>query len=89
LGRWPSRQLGRSEAIRRLVALGLEVLPPVPKWSKKAAAKAAELSGTMIDWLGDKFAPPEEPAQRKRRLAKGPSEFREMRGDLPKAKPER
>jgi hypothetical protein len=40
----------------------------------------------MIDWLGDKSAPPEEQAKRKRRLVKGPSEFREMRDDLPKPK---
>ena len=48
---------GRSEAIRRLVALGLEVLPPAPKRTKKKAAakaKASELAGAMIDWLADK-----------------------------------
>ena len=79
---------GRSEAIRRLVALGLETLPPPPKpTTKKAAVKASKLAGTMIDWLGDKSAPPEVQAKRKRRLLKGPSEFREMRTDLPKRKP--
>jgi hypothetical protein len=77
---------GRSEAIRRLVALGLEVLPSAPKRSKKAAAKASELAGSTIDWLSDKSAPPEERAKRKRRLVKGAAEFREMRTDLPKPK---
>ena len=60
---------------------------PAPKRNKKTAAKAAELAGTMIDWLGDKSAPPQEQANRKRRLVKGPSEFREMRSD--QAKPGR
>ena len=77
---------GRSETILRLVALGLEALPPTPKRSKKAAAKASELAGAAIDWLIDKSASPEEQAKRKRRLVKGPSEFREMRDDLPKPK---
>ena len=77
----------RSGAIRRLIEMALAIAAPAPKQSKKAAAKAAELAGTMIDWLGDKSAPPEEQAKQKRRLVKGPSEFREMRGDLPKAKP--
>ena len=76
---------GRSEAIRRLVAVGLEALPPPPKPTiKKAAVKASELAGTMIDWLGDKSAPAEVQAKRKRRLLKGPPEFRQIRGDLPK-----
>ena len=78
---------GRSEAIRRLVALSLEKLPAAPKSTKKkTAAKASELAGATIDWLADKSVPPEEQAKRKRRLLKGPPEFREMRGDLPKPK---
>jgi hypothetical protein len=40
----------------------------------------------MIDWLSDKSAPPEERAKRKRRLVKGPEEFREIRSDLPERK---
>jgi hypothetical protein len=34
----------------------------------------------------DPSAPPEDRAQRRRRLTKGPPEFREDRVDLPKAK---
>lgn len=86
---WASRQEdgpGRSEAIRRLVDLGLTHAAPAPKRNKRADAKAAELAGSMIDWLGDKSAPPEVQAKRKRRLLKGPSEFREMRSDARKAK---
>jgi len=78
---------GRSEAIRRLVALGLESLPLArPHRKKKTAAKASEMAGSMIDWLSDKSAPAEERAKRKRRLVKGPEEFREIRSDLPKPK---
>ena len=72
--------------LNRLVEMALAAAKPAPKRNKKTAAKAAELAGTMIDWLGDKSARPEEQAKRKRRLVKGPSEFREMRGDLPKPK---
>lgn len=77
---------GRSEAIRRLVEMALASARPAPRRNKKAAAKASEMAGSMIDWLGDKSAPPEEQAKRKRRLVKGPSEFREMRDDIPKPK---
>jgi hypothetical protein len=77
----------RSEAIRRLVGLGLEYLPAAPRRTeKKAAARASEMAGSMIDWLSDKSTPAEERAKRKRRLVKGPEEFRDMRGDLPKPK---
>jgi hypothetical protein len=77
----------RSEAIRRLVGLGLEYLPPAPpRTKKKTAGKASEMAGSMIDWLSDKSASPEERAKRKRRLVKGPEEFRELRSDLPEPK---
>ena len=77
----------RSEAIRRLVEIGLaSVRPTVAKASGKAAARASKLAGQMIDVLGDGTAPIEEREKRKRRLIKGPPEFREMRADLPKSK---
>ena len=76
----------RGEAIRRLVELALASARPVPRRSKKAAAKATELAASAIDHLGDKSAPAEERASRKQRLLKGPSEFRGVRADLPKAK---
>ena len=86
---WAAKQEdkpGRSEAIRRLVETALATTGPAPKRSKKAAAKAAGMAGEMIDRLADKSASPAEQAKRKRRLMKGPPEFREMRGDLPKPK---
>ena len=78
---------GRSEAIRRLVGLGLEYLPAAsPRTKKKTGGRASEMAGSMIDWLSDKSASPEERAKRKRRLVKGPEEFRELRSDLPEPK---
>ena len=50
-------------------------------------AKARRLAGDAIDRLRDKSAAPAEQAKRKRRLIKGPPEFRDMRADSPKAKP--
>jgi hypothetical protein len=47
--------------------------------------KAAEMAGREIDRLADQSATNEEQAQRKRRLIKGPREFRDMRGDLPRS----
>jgi hypothetical protein len=75
-----------SEAIRRLVELGLTVgakpkQAPVPR-----AVRAKELATKAIEKIIDPAAPPEERALRRRRLTKGPSEFREDRVDLPKPK---
>lgn len=87
---WRARQSpvpNASEAIRQLVEIGLaSAPPPAAREAKETPARASELAGDMIDWLRDRSAPAEEQAQRKRRLIKGPSEFREMRTDLPKRK---
>jgi len=50
----------------------------------KAVSKASELAGHQIDRMGDESATEEQRAARKRRLIKGPKEFREIRGDRPK-----
>ena len=78
---------GFPEAMRRLIELGLSSAPrATPKASARTAAKASQLAGQMIDMLGDGSAPVEEREKRKRRLVKGPPEFRELRTDLPKPK---
>jgi Arc/MetJ-type ribon-helix-helix transcriptional regulator len=77
----------RSEAIRRLVELGLAGFQPTPRPSPKVASKASDLAGQQIDELGDPSATDEERQTRKRRLLRGPKEFRDIRGDLPKPKP--
>jgi hypothetical protein len=77
----------RSEAIRRLVELGLNVKTPARHISKPGRKlRAQELATKAIEKIIDPSAPPEERAQRRRLLTKGPPEFREDRVDLPKAK---
>jgi hypothetical protein len=77
----------RSEAIRRLVELGLTVKAPArPVSEPDRRLRAAELAAKAIDKIGDPAAHPEERAQRRHRLTKGPEEFREVRVDRPKAK---
>jgi hypothetical protein len=85
---WAAKQQGapgRSEAIRRLVEIALSAANSRPT-PKKTAAKARRLAGDAIDDLVDKSAPAQELAKRKRRLLKGPLEFRQLRADPPKAK---
>jgi hypothetical protein len=77
----------RSEAIRRLVELGLKFKAPARTVSKPGRRlRAQELATKAIEKIIDPAAPPEERAQRRRQLTKGPSEFREDRVDLPKPK---
>jgi hypothetical protein len=73
----------RSDAIRRLVELGLtaKVEP-----TQINATRAHELAAKVIDNLADGAASADDRASRKRRLLKGPEEFREARVDRPKAR---
>lgn len=90
LDKWAAKQGDRptrAEAIRRLVELGIGVkttIRPVSNPGRKL--RAQELATKAIEKMIDPYAPPEERAQRRRRLTKGPTEFREDRVDLPKAK---
>jgi hypothetical protein len=92
----------RSEAIRRLVELGLSVPADRPRRPGRSLdlkemaeivpaktgrlARARELAAEAIDKIGDAAASTEERDERRRRLTKGPPEFRKHRVDLPKAK---
>jgi hypothetical protein len=81
---WAAKQddkPGRSEAIRRLVELGLNAAKPFAKTSKRTSAKVKELAGQAIDALADPRASTEEQAERKRLLLKGPEEFLDLRRD--------
>jgi hypothetical protein len=81
------RRGNMSKWLRRLVALGLAASPPPKPRSPKARSKALALAGEQIDKLIDPSAPAEERRERKRRLLKGPKEFRDMRSDTrPKSK---
>jgi hypothetical protein len=76
----------RSEAIRRLVELGLAKEPARPVGKPGRRTRARELAISAIERMIDAAAAPEERAQRRQRLTKGPPEFREDRVDQPKAK---
>jgi hypothetical protein len=83
----PDKNITRAHAIRRLVALGLRVkTPSQPVGKPGRRMRARELATKAIEQIIDPDAPPEERAQRRRRLTKGPPEFREDRVDLPKRK---
>ena len=72
-------------AIRRLVELGLTVKHK-RKQAPAGAARAKQLAATAIDKMTDRGATADDRASRKRRLLKGPEEFREARVDRLKAK---
>jgi hypothetical protein len=95
--KWAAQQQDkppRSEAIRRLAELGLTVpgdRAPLPKarpapLNTGRLARARELAAEAIDKMGDQAASIDERDERRRRLTKGPPEFRDHRVDLPKAK---
>ncbi len=67
-----------SEAIRKLVEIGLWSAHRAVLRTKKAT-DASEMAGQEIDRLGDPSATDEERQLRKRRLIKGPKEFRDIR----------
>ena len=82
---WATRQddkPSRSEAIRRLVELGLSVKTKSAP-SERQRAALADLASKAIDSLTVRTADSDEKASRKRRLIKGPEEFREVRVDRP------
>jgi len=74
-----------SEAIRRLVELGLAVKTRSAPSDRQRAA-IADLASKAIDSLTAETTDNNEKSSRKRRLIKGPEEFREVRVDRPKAK---
>jgi hypothetical protein len=83
---WAAKHdVSRSEAFRRLVELGLTVKEEAkPSTAMHRARRgkadhASSMAGTAIDTLSDQSATTEEQAKRKRRLIKGPSEFRDIR----------
>jgi hypothetical protein len=74
-------------AIRRLVEIALKSeTSSMPIARPGRRSRAEELARNVIEKMIDPTASPDERAQRRRRLTKGPPEFREVRVDLPKAK---
>jgi len=78
-----ANDVDRSDAIRRLVELGLTA---AVKPTQVNATRAKQLAANVIDNLGDGAARADDWAHRKSRLLKGPEEFREVRVDRPKAR---
>jgi hypothetical protein len=87
---WADKQgaESRSEAIRRLVEIALKSETPSKPIARRPGrrSRAQDLAKDAIDHMADPGASPGEHAERRRRLTKGPPEFREDRVDLPKAK---
>ena len=83
-----AHQISRSDAICRLVELGLKIAPATSTASARTAASDAarieELAVHQIDSLLDPELSAEERARRIRRLTEGPPEFSHERIDLPK-----
>jgi Arc/MetJ-type ribon-helix-helix transcriptional regulator len=73
--------ISRSEALRHLAESGLDRAGTSSKAgaSNRGAKQAAGMASDMIDFLGDRSATHEDREHRKKRLVKGPSEFREIR----------
>lgn len=76
----------RSAAVQRLIAQSLATSPRTRQTNPTVGSTASALAGREVDRLVDPSVPPEEQAKRKRRLLKGPSEFRDIRKDHPKSK---
>ena len=89
LDAWRAKQSdrpGRPEAIRQLIKQALASKGARRPPSKGAARKAAQMAASVIENLGDKSEPAVEQQRRKRTLIRGPTEFRDIRADLPKPK---
>ena len=85
-----THQLSRSDAICKLVELGLNTVPAAPSSEHTVASEATrieEIAVHEIDSLLDPALPPDERERRIRRLTEGPPEFSHERVDLPKHEP--
>jgi hypothetical protein len=85
---WAStNEASRSEAIRRLVKVGLGTKPAAKTVARPGRrSRAGDLAQRAVEKIVDPAASPEERSRRQRRLAKGPEEFRANRLDQPKDK---
>jgi hypothetical protein len=89
---WIAKQnapMTRPEAIRATLDAVLVIVSNHPSEKPKArkqAARTSEMAAQTIERKLDPAVAEEERTKRRRRLTKGPPEFREDRVDLPKAK---
>ena len=85
-----AHQLSRSDAICKLVELGLKIAPPTRTPVHAIASDATrieELAVHELEALLDPALPVDERERRIRRLTEGPPEFSHERIDLPKDSP--
>jgi hypothetical protein len=82
-----AHRLTRSDAICKLIELGLKIAPPAPTPVQPLASDATkieEIAVHEIESLLDPALPADERERRIRRLTEGPPEFSHERIDLPK-----
>lgn len=82
--RWAENQPDKptlSEALRRIVEIGLNMKRPTKDDTENKKARAKELAGSTIDRMSDATASADDNVARKGRLMKGPEEFVEARVD--------
>jgi aspartyl/asparaginyl beta-hydroxylase (cupin superfamily) len=86
--KWRARQPdkpSRAEAIRRLVERGLAGSKSA-KPHDESSVEGIQMAAHVIDRLLDQSATVDERESRKRKLIKGPKEFRDIRSNPSKAK---
>jgi hypothetical protein len=85
-----AHRLTRSDAICKLIELGLKISLPVSAPAHPIASEATrieEIAVHEIELLLDPALPADERERRVRRLTEGPPEFSDERIDLPKQRP--
>jgi hypothetical protein len=85
-----AHRLTRSDAICKLIELGLKISLPVSAPAHPIASEATrieEIAVHEIELLLDPALPADERKRRVRRLTEGPPEFSDERIDLPKQRP--
>lgn len=86
-----AHRLTRSDAICKLIELGLKTAPPIPTpvhpIASDATTRIEEIAVHEIEALLDPALPVDERERRIRRLTEGPPEFSHERIDLPKDSP--
>lgn len=89
LDQWRKQQQdqpSRSDAVRQLAEASLAKISQPSRVRGRPGPAASDMAARVIDTLADQSERPENLAKRKRRLLKGPKEFRNMREDQPKSR---
>jgi Arc/MetJ-type ribon-helix-helix transcriptional regulator len=88
IDRWAVREKvgSRSEAIRHLIEVGLASARLTGQRNSESASKASHLAAEQVGRLLDPLLPEAEKRARRRRLIKGPREFRDLRRNQTKPK---